>query len=380
MMFVPLLTLLVFIKKAVANSDQCLYSQPHIAFGDRFSDPKSDRIFTIGLVSNGPCLDDPLSSPLVSIRGNGDKVVNVTAGVIEPHYTNTLYEDVEVVYNRTSYFFFLTEKDLEGAKTWEIHTRKTLDIDLFGPYKLPTRPFDNSKSTKGVVVADLDAGQAGQETLARFKKMKQDDFDFIMHVGDFAYDIWTDNGTRGDRFFDEMASTLSTRVPYVIAGGNHEQISNGTMLQYRFQMPGCNERKNRRNYYYSFDLKNVHFISIDMDFLFNYQDFKYQLNVYKWLVEDLKKTEKTKPRWIVYFNHRPLHCPDPLYCGTNFWYFRKFEVLLNKYNSRLFIFAHIHQYLKTYPFRDFKIQKDGLTAPVQIINGHAGTNHKFSEK
>ena len=84
--------------------------------------------------------------------------MNVTASVVEPHYTNTVFKENHVVYNRTSYFFMLTAEDLEGAKTWEIHTKKTLDINLYGAYPLPKRALDSSKSTKVIVVADLDAG------------------------------------------------------------------------------------------------------------------------------------------------------------------------------------------------------------------------------
>ena len=200
-----------------------------------------------------------IDDPLVSLRGS-NSVSNITASTVEPIAFETVYYGEKVSYNRKSYFFELSEEDLQEANTWEIHTLQTLDINIYGAYPLPRRVLDASTPLRAVIVADLDAGQEGQHTFDAFRKMEEKDYDFVLHVGDFAYDINNDNGQRGDRFFEQMSNTITTRIPYMISGGNHEQINNGTMLQYRFKMPGCGDRVNRRNYYYSFNLKNVHFI------------------------------------------------------------------------------------------------------------------------
>ena len=45
--------------------------------------------------------------------------------------------------------------------------------------------------------------------------------DMILHVGDFAYDLDTNNGVTADRFFTNIENVTS-RVPYMISHGNHE--------------------------------------------------------------------------------------------------------------------------------------------------------------
>jgi hypothetical protein len=46
--------------------------------------------------------------------------------------------------------------------------------------------------------------------------------DMILHVGDFAYDMENDNGTRAQLFMNEIMN-MSAYVPYMVDAGNHEQ-------------------------------------------------------------------------------------------------------------------------------------------------------------
>ena len=44
-------------------------------------------------------------------------------------------------------------------------------------------------------------------------------FDAIIHVGDFAYDMYENNGERGDLFMEQIEPIAST-VPYMTCPGN----------------------------------------------------------------------------------------------------------------------------------------------------------------
>uniref|UniRef100_A0AC35F618 Purple acid phosphatase n=1 Tax=Panagrolaimus sp. PS1159 TaxID=55785 RepID=A0AC35F618_9BILA len=64
------------------------------------------------------------------------------------------------------------------------------------------------------------------------------DFDMIIHIGDIAYDLHTNNGERGDLYMNELEPLFSL-VPYMVIAGNHEDDGkNFSHFQNRFKMPG----------------------------------------------------------------------------------------------------------------------------------------------
>jgi acid phosphatase type 7 len=99
-----------------------------------------------------------------------------------------------------------------------------------------------------------------------------DTADMILHVGDFAYDLNSNNGTTGDRFFSNIENVTS-RVPYMISHGNHEDAddslsrfteswrhmpaNNGTVTSINGEAPN--------NWFFSWDAGLVHYISISTE-------------------------------------------------------------------------------------------------------------------
>lgn len=47
-------------------------------------------------------------------------------------------------------------------------------------------------------------------------------YDAIIHVGDFAYDMNSENALVGDQFMRQIES-LAAYVPYMVCAGNHEE-------------------------------------------------------------------------------------------------------------------------------------------------------------
>ena len=45
-------------------------------------------------------------------------------------------------------------------------------------------------------------------------------YDMIIHVGDFAYDMYEDNATRGDLFMEQIEPIAST-IPYMTCPGTY---------------------------------------------------------------------------------------------------------------------------------------------------------------
>ena len=50
-------------------------------------------------------------------------------------------------------------------------------------------------------------------------------FDMAIHVGDFAYDMYEDNGLRGDVFMEQIES-IASLIPYMTCPGKFRYIWN----------------------------------------------------------------------------------------------------------------------------------------------------------
>ncbi|PIO70063.1 hypothetical protein TELCIR_08095 [Teladorsagia circumcincta] len=67
-----------------------------------------------------------------------------------------------------------------------------------------------------------DLGNQNARSLGKLQQMAQDgDIDMVMHVGDFAYNLDTDDGRVGDEFLRQI-ETVAAYVPYMTVVGNHE--------------------------------------------------------------------------------------------------------------------------------------------------------------
>lgn len=68
-----------------------------------------------------------------------------------------------------------------------------------------------------------DMGNENAQSLARLQEEGQRRvYDAIIHVGDFAYDMNSENAEVGDQFMRQIES-LAAYVPYMVCPGNHEE-------------------------------------------------------------------------------------------------------------------------------------------------------------
>ena len=75
----------------------------------------------------------------------------------------------------------------------------------------------------------------GQQTIPVIQDHVQlsRDVDAVIHSGDFAYDLSTDNARAGDRFLNDIQN-IAAEVPYQVAPGNHENHYNFSNYRTRF--------------------------------------------------------------------------------------------------------------------------------------------------
>ncbi|XP_052767645.1 acid phosphatase type 7-like [Mya arenaria] len=237
-----------------------------------------------------------------------------------------------------------------------------------------------------------DFGLSNHQSLQRLTLDKEKGmYDAILHVGDFAYDMDSDNGYTGDKFMN-MVEPLASELPYMTCPGNHENKYNFTHYKRRFSMPSD---ENGDLMFYSFNMGPVHFISLSTEYYFFIQYGLVQaLRQYYWLLDDLKEANKPENRkqrpWIIAYGHRPMYCSntDKDDCTKHHSIVRDGIPVIHKYGLEqmfydygvdLAIWAHEHSYERLWPVFDDKVYNGSKTepytnpkAPVHIITGSAG--------
>ncbi|PAA49848.1 hypothetical protein BOX15_Mlig013810g3 [Macrostomum lignano] len=234
------------------------------------------------------------------------------------------------------------------------------------------------------------------------KEAQSGDFDMVLHVGDFAYNMDTNNALVGDEFMRQV-EPIAAYVPYMTCPGNHESAYNFSNYRRRFSMPGGDGEGS----FFSFDYGPVHVISFSSEFYY-YLDYGWKQAVYQfqWLEEDLQRANQNRANrpWIIAMAHRPMYCSnsdDPQHCtnadnlirtgfpvgskqrsrifGSD--YILGVEQLFYRYGVDLIFGAHEHSYERMWPVYNQKVCNsttssdnpyDNPPAPVHVITGSAG--------
>ncbi|XP_014275560.1 acid phosphatase type 7 [Halyomorpha halys] len=213
--------------------------------------------------------------------------------------------------------------------------------------------------------------------------------DAVIHVGDLAYDMDTDNGKFGDEFMRQI-EPIAAHVPYMVCPGNHEEAYNFSHYRERFTMPGDSE-----NLFYSFNLGPAHFLSFTSEayYFLNY-GFQTVLNQFNWIKQDLKEADSAKERterpWIVAYGHRPMYYsnyyPDDeemttqrVRVGIPGFEWLGLEKVFYDARVDLELYGHQHSYERMFPLYDFAVKNGSVSqpyvnpkAPVHITTGSAG--------
>uniref|UniRef100_A0A1L8EFG2 Purple acid phosphatase n=1 Tax=Haematobia irritans TaxID=7368 RepID=A0A1L8EFG2_HAEIR len=264
------------------------------------------------------------------------------------------------------------------------------DFGWSAKFSFVTPPQGHDWSPSLAIYGDM--GNENAQSLARLQQDTQKGmYDAIIHVGDFAYDMDTDDAEVGDAFMRQIES-IAAYVPYIVCPGNHEEKYNFSNYKSRFSPLG------QEKLWYSFDMGPIHFVSFSTEvyYFLNY-GYKLLTKQYQWLENDLKEANKPENRalrpWIITFGHRPMYCSDDKEYDCNDkleTYIRQglpvvkmfgLEDLFYKYGVDVEFFAHEHFYTRLWPIYDFKVYNGSIEAPytnakapIQIITGSAGCN------
>lgn len=184
-------------------------------------------------------------------------------------------------------------------------------------YQFKSQPItvDNVKERLPMVYAVFgDQGDYNGQTLPSLvSAASTQELDIVLHVGDFAYDLHTDNGRNGDAWMRDV-EPIAAVVPYMVCPGNHEASQNFNHYTQRFRNMPSNTgtltfpefATAPNNWWYSWDSGLLHIVSISTEVYFSQLDLVPQQ--WSWLEKDLAAVNRMKTPWLVVMGHRPLYC------------------------------------------------------------------------
>ncbi|UYV66162.1 ACP7 [Cordylochernes scorpioides] len=260
-------------------------------------------------------------------------------------------------------------------------------------FNVRTLPDTPDFSPRVAVYGDL--GYENARSVPRLiSEVEADNFDFILHIGDFAYDLNSIQGKVGDRFFS-MIEPMAAHVPYMVAAGNHELFWNFTNYKTRFDMPNTDD-----NLMYSFKAGPALFliISTEVYYFLELGGAEAIIRQYRWLEKQLEEANQPENRsrwpWIFILGHRPMYCSNNNIrdCGWDQNRIRVgiplvnafgLEGLLYKYGVDVAFWAHQHSYERMLPLYSSRIYIGSLESPytnpratVHITTGSAGCKER----
>ena len=222
---------------------------------------------------------------------------------------------------------------------------------------------DNADSSVNfIAIADVQAGNlenfmAGADVLgAAFATMPN--AEFMVNLGDITDDSTNEEWDQYDYAFGKY-NLNSTIVP---VAGNHDGLGVWNWFNNSFNLDTSESVQTLNGVNYSFDYGNAHIAVLNTNDLLSVS-----LSQLQWLKNDMNSTDKD---WKIVFMHKSPYSlgkdakwPDALYLQSSL------TKVLAMCDVDLVMSGHDHQYLRTKPLTNNKIDEDGTTF---ILAGTAG--------
>ena len=279
-----------------------------------------------------------------------------------------------VDYDRIFCFFDVDESYLMDKQsfTYEIMTLDT-ETTLKGPFNFKSDIYDDAKeSHKIITYGDTDTYLRGMPTLDR---MKEEEYDLLILLGDYSYDIFDNNGQKGDDFFEAMEPIL-TKSPFVLTPGNHETADDTLMLNARFIMPGTSRENHLENNFYSFTAGKVLYYSINLDYAAFLAMNRIPHIAEKLYLELKEHSKKRGIDWyyLAFFTHRPFYNIERAQRAM-VDLFTSLPILnvLNEFGVDMILTGHTHDFELSRIYDNY-MPTEKSSNTLMIISGAAGTD------
>jgi len=243
---------------------------------------------------------------------------------------------------------------------------------------LPTVAAHDPKAPplRFIWIGDMAYDNFSDATVAHMTDMvNAGEVDAVVHPGDISY---ADGFQLHWDVYMRKIEPIASRVPYMVAPGNHEFWFNFTAYRSRWFMPGFDVSSMDKSMFYSFNTGPIHFLAFDTETWIDTADVNPVQH--RWLENDLIQAAKARDQqpWIIAYAHRPLYCSNNnrMNCVTFAdWLQFRLENMFNEYKVDLVVTAHQHDYERSWPTRHGKATANNYNNPpnpVFIVNGAAG--------
>jgi uncharacterized protein (TIGR03437 family) len=213
-----------------------------------------------------------------------------------------------------------------------------------------------------------DSGDGSSHQLAVALQLVKEQPNFVVHVGDIAYQSGTYNEFTANYF--EYYYTLMRQVCFFTIAGNHEYITQYSAPYLALHAPPTNTVPDLdRGKYYSFDWADMHFTGLDANLLDPYFADA-QRRMLAWFDNDLAQSQAT---WKIVFFHQTAyptfhHIDDPIDIAAR----ALFVPILERHGVQLVLSGHEHNYQRSKPMRGGVAVQPGTGGTVYMVSGGGG--------
>lgn len=278
-----------------------------------------------------------------------------TVGWRDPGFIHTSF--LKDLWPNTKYCYKVGHRLLNGSYVWS------------PVYVFRASPYPGQDSLQRVIIFG-DLGKAERDGSNEYSNYQPgslnttdrlvedlDNIDIVLHIGDLSYA----NGylSEWDQFTSQI-EPIASRVPYMVASGNHERdwpntgsfYKNtdsggecGVLAETMFYVPA----KDRSKFWYATDYGMFHFCIADSE-----HDWKEGTDQYNFIEECLASADRQKQPWLIFIAHRVLGY------SSNSWYAEEgsfeepmgresLQKLWQRYKVDLAFYGHVHNYERTCP-------------------------------
>ncbi|KAK6932008.1 Calcineurin-like phosphoesterase domain, ApaH type [Dillenia turbinata] len=199
--------------------------------------------------------------------------------------------------------------------------------------------------------------------------------DIVFHIGDMTYA----NGylSQWDQFTSQI-EPIASRVPYMIASGNHERDwpntgsfydgmdsggECGVLAETMFYVPAENRAK------YSTDYGMFHFCIADTE-----HDWREGTEQYNFIEKCLASADRQKQPWLIFAAHRVLGYSSDKYYALEGSFDEpmgreSLQKLWQKYKVDMAFFGHVHNYERTCPIYQNQCVNNEVSHFSGMVNG-----------
>ena len=310
--------------------------------------------FRISVAVNG----DPQTQKGITwyTAANTKSIVEIVDESGNPVNAKISYEDVFEF--EGNYVHKALVKGLEAGKTYYYDVGDETVRSAAGTFVTD----DGDNAFNFIAIADIQAGN--QENCDKGAKVAQaafaavPDAEFMVNLGDF-----TDDSTNEEwNYYDNAMKAVNLGTTLVPIAGNHDGLGVWDWFNNMFCLDTSESVQNLNGVNYSFDYGNAHFAVLNTNDILSVS-----LSQLQWLKNDMNSTEKD---WKIVLMHKSPYSlgkdakwPDALYLQSSL------TKVLAMCDVDLVMSGHDHQYLRTKPLTNNKLDEDGTTF---VLAGTAG--------